>query len=395
LKIDKIIAAVLLLFFLISGLYYAATNSLTSDERTHITVGYMNLHFNDYRFNIEHPPLVKQLAALPLLWMKPNFPIDIYRGSTAGDIAKIFNAFIFNIGNDLDLMLFVCRIPNILISLMLGVFIYLYSKKLNGPFAGIISLSLFVFSPLFLGHSPLVTMDAPVSCFYFVTIYYLMRYFGTENKVFLIITALFFGLSLASKFSAILLIPVLYLLVLVKSFYPIHQEWKINLKEGAWKLIMFTLLLIFTVSFKKSFNLIMPALLIFAASYIFYRKRTLFLKLNYIGRTLLILLVVGFTIVILDYTNYYWFPFHSATKSFFKGFSYFEGHAQFGQDSYLLGVISKTGGWRYYFPLAMILKEPFIALLFFCARAGGIIFKKREDHRKSRAFYCPHWPIYS
>ena len=33
-----------------------------------LPAGYSYLHWDDYRLNPEHPPLVKKLAALPLLW---------------------------------------------------------------------------------------------------------------------------------------------------------------------------------------------------------------------------------------------------------------------------------------------------------------------------------------
>src|SRR3990167_1870200 len=294
--LEKITVAILILFFLISGLYYAAANSITSDEKTHITVGYINLRFNDYRFNIEHPPFVKQIAALPLLFLKLHFPFDIYRVSVPDDIVKIQNAFLYKIGNDLDFMLFLSRIPNILIAALLGLFIYLYSKRLNGIFAGFISLALFVFSPLFLGHSSLVTMDTTISCFYFVAIYYLMRYFETEKIGLLIGVAAFTGLSFISKFSGLLLVPVLYILIFMRGFYQVKEPEKSTLKNWIRNLIIFLPFLIFSVSYKKSFRLIMPALAVYIFSYIFYNKRMLFSKISFIGKTLLIVLVVAFTL---------------------------------------------------------------------------------------------------
>jgi len=182
---EWIVVAALLSVILASGLYYAVTNSITTDERSHITTGYINLKLNDYRFNIEHPPFIKQLAALPLLCMNLEFPYDVYRASSIGmDLPKIQKPFLFEMGNNLDRIVLFSRIPGIFIALLLGVFIYLYSKRINGTFAGIISLALFAFSPNFLGHSPLVTTDVGVSCFYFITIYFLMRYFKDKRELF-------------------------------------------------------------------------------------------------------------------------------------------------------------------------------------------------------------------
>ena len=46
------------------------TSSPTSDETSHLVAGYSYLIAHDYRLNPEHPPLLKELAALPLLTMR-------------------------------------------------------------------------------------------------------------------------------------------------------------------------------------------------------------------------------------------------------------------------------------------------------------------------------------
>ena len=43
--------------------------SATFDEGSHLPAGYTYLKLGDHRLNPEHPPLVKALAALPLLFM--------------------------------------------------------------------------------------------------------------------------------------------------------------------------------------------------------------------------------------------------------------------------------------------------------------------------------------
>ena len=46
-------------------------NSITWDEDDHIYAGYMSWKRGDFGLNPEHPPLVKMLAAVPLL----NLPL--------------------------------------------------------------------------------------------------------------------------------------------------------------------------------------------------------------------------------------------------------------------------------------------------------------------------------
>jgi len=377
-KKEKIILGIFLIFILLSGVYYAFTNSITSDEKSHIAAGYMNVKFHDYRFNIEHPPFVKQLAALPLLFLNLNFPTDVYKASNTGmDIVNIQDAFLYNAGNNLNLILFLTRIPNILISLLLAVFIYLYSRKLNGKLAGFVSVLFFTFSSAFLAHTPLVTMDTTVSCFYFLTIYFFMRFAETRKYFFIALTGIFLGLSLISKFSALILIPVMYFLSVILYFNVEPPKDYAPVKNKIWKIIFFMPFLIFVMSYKKSITIIAPALFVYLLSLVLSRKFKIALRINWISVMLLIILVIAFSIVIIDYTNYSWFPSRSATKAYFKGFDYFTGHASDGHDSYLLGKFSHTGWW-YYFPLAIFFKEPFITILFIILGFSGFCVKKER-----------------
>ena len=69
-------AGVVLLFgavFAASVLSFSRQASPTYDEVAHLPAGYSYLHWDDYRLNPQHPPLVKMLAALPLLW-RTNWP---------------------------------------------------------------------------------------------------------------------------------------------------------------------------------------------------------------------------------------------------------------------------------------------------------------------------------
>ena len=50
-------------------------NSITWDEDDHIYAGYMSWKHADFGLNPEHPPLVKMLAALPLLNMTLKVPV--------------------------------------------------------------------------------------------------------------------------------------------------------------------------------------------------------------------------------------------------------------------------------------------------------------------------------
>ena len=76
-KNSNIIAVSLLLIMFLMMFFSAWNESATFDELAHITAGYSYLTQKDYRLNPEHPPLVKDLAAFPLLFLNLNFPTDV------------------------------------------------------------------------------------------------------------------------------------------------------------------------------------------------------------------------------------------------------------------------------------------------------------------------------
>src|SRR4051812_11720106 len=60
--------AALVIVFATQVFFFARSTSATFDENSHLPAGYTYLRWHDYRLNPEHPPLVKKLAAIPLLW---------------------------------------------------------------------------------------------------------------------------------------------------------------------------------------------------------------------------------------------------------------------------------------------------------------------------------------
>ncbi|MBI2454242.1 MAG: hypothetical protein HYV54_01570, partial [Parcubacteria group bacterium] len=58
------------------AIFSVKDDAITTDESPHISAGYSYLTQQDMRLNPEHPPLIKDLAALPLLFQKINFDAD-------------------------------------------------------------------------------------------------------------------------------------------------------------------------------------------------------------------------------------------------------------------------------------------------------------------------------
>ncbi|NCA94387.1 MAG: hypothetical protein EOM84_04370, partial [Sphingobacteriia bacterium] len=77
-----VITLVSIVFLTVSFLN-AHNDAATFDEIAHIPAGYSYLTQNEMRLNPEHPPLIKNLSAFPLIFMNLNF--DLTQPFWSGD----------------------------------------------------------------------------------------------------------------------------------------------------------------------------------------------------------------------------------------------------------------------------------------------------------------------
>lgn len=208
-------AAAMLVVMFGLGVTAMVGNSAIVDEVAHIPSGYSYLHYGDYRLNPEHPPLIKDLAALPLQFMRLKFPED--QPSWTTDVNGQWEAgwnFLYHLGNNADMILFWSRLPILLLAIGFGAFLYWYVRKRWGTAVGLLALFFYAFSPNLLAHSALVTTDLGASVFMFLAIITFARFAEKPSvgNMFLLSLALA-GAQLA-KFSSVLLYPFLGLVTL-------------------------------------------------------------------------------------------------------------------------------------------------------------------------------------
>jgi hypothetical protein len=192
----------------------ARANSSTWDEADHTYAAYMQWTHGDFGLNAEHPPLIKFLAALPLLDMHLTTPPLIDRPYRLQEV-KGGKDFVFR--NDANAILFRARMATSVITLLLVVLVFLSAQEMFSTTAGFLALGLISFDPTLLAHSALVTTDAGQACFMLATVYAFYRYVLSPSPLRLTLTGIALGLALASKHSAILLVPMLLLLALYEA----------------------------------------------------------------------------------------------------------------------------------------------------------------------------------
>ena len=198
--------------------------SAVVDEPAHLTAGYLAVAQGDLSVNREHPPLIKSLAAIPLLFVSPALPPEPEggwppRGSEDFEFGYA-RAFLYR-ANDADRLLALSRLPVVALTLIAGSILLLWGRALfahRGPagahmatLAPLVSLALFAFEPNLLAHGRLVTTDMGATLFTLAACACMERSFapGRAGLRWAAAAGAALGLGLLARFSCLLLIPLL------------------------------------------------------------------------------------------------------------------------------------------------------------------------------------------
>ena len=209
-------AAVLALMFALALelIIPASRQSMAFDEGCHAFAGYSYWTRGDFGVNPEHPPLVKMLAALPLLRQPVRYealaPFPFKPQCFIG--SKQF----FYSGPNADAMLFRARLAAATLTVAAAVVVFIAGYEMFGAIAALLALLLFVFEPNLIAHGGFITTDMAASLFLFATVYAFYRYVKKPSVWRIAVTGILAGLTLAAKHSGILWIPTLCLLALAE-----------------------------------------------------------------------------------------------------------------------------------------------------------------------------------
>ena len=205
---------VFILLFLLAAqcLLSMRAKSPTADEFSHhIANGYSYLLTGDFRMNPASPPLPRMLSALPLIFLNARAPLDD-RAWQEGDSPEFARKFFYEYNHRLDDFIFLARTPIVILSLIFGLAVFLWAKELFGIPAGIMALILYSFCPDIVAHSQLATADLSIALFFFLSLITFRRYLNKPSVRNLVWTGAMVGLAFLSKFSAILILPILFLI---------------------------------------------------------------------------------------------------------------------------------------------------------------------------------------
>lgn len=194
---------------------HATRTSATVDEPVHILAGYRHLTCGDFAFNPEHPPLLKQVAALPLVasGTVQAPPLACDAGFTPKQATfQLGNRFL--VDNGVYPILIPARAAAALFSIALAILLFLGLRRMLGPAPATLAVGLLALEPMMIAHGSLVTTDMAITLATFAAM--LALYCGPAMRPLQRTMCLgaTFGLMLLSKHSALVMFPVLGILLL-------------------------------------------------------------------------------------------------------------------------------------------------------------------------------------
>ncbi|UZE92911.1 MAG: glycosyltransferase family 39 protein [Candidatus Nealsonbacteria bacterium] len=335
-KSTNIIASLLLLIMFVSAFSSYLGDSTTFDESSHIPAGYSYLSQKDFRINPEHPPLIKDLAALPLLFLNLNFPSDSDAWNKDVNSQWAFGwELLYNSGNNPEQITFWARLPMVFVLLFLGWFLFNWTKKEFGKEVALLTLTFFSFSPNFLAHGRLVTTDVGITLGVLLATYFWLKFLKNPSKKNVILAGIVFGISMLLKFSVVLVIPLFIIITIIYSLLK---------RENLLKYLFLSVLVgVIGVIF-----VILPVYQFHILNYSPERQ---------LSDTITILepfpmkSLKNLCIWMADK------PIIRALGHYFLGLLMAIQRTSFGNTVYFMNMISASGWW-YYFPIVYVLKVP-------------------------------------
>lgn len=374
----------MMVVFLVVSLLLSYQESTTMDEKAHIPAGYSYVKYQDMRINPEHPPLLKDLAGFPLLFLTPA-PImpqsdPLWESGDQLDLAKFpegpartwglaqwafGDKILHDHGNNANVITFWARVPMILVSLLLGFFIFRWTRELAGTVAGLFAALLYFFNPNIIAHSHYVTTDVGIAAFIFIAFYYFVRFLREPNWKNVIIAGFFLGLAQLTKFSAVLLFPIFGMFAVLAGLVATAP-----LMPGAWKARL-------TNAFVYGFKYGVSVVICFITIWVLYLPNTWhmpgeviaeiaraqFPNDRAIGR-------IAESTVILMSQN----PVLKPMAEYFLGLFMVFARVAGGNTYYFLGGVSNQAS-PWYFPVVYMLKETLPTLILIILTTGYTLWR--------------------
>ena len=354
----ELFCAALLLLMAANMISVIARKSITIDEWVMIPAGYYHLTAGDYRPVNEHPPFAKLLSAAPLLLADTKAPsIDSQHPHDYEYFLGLFQNFWRMNAAQVDYLSFWARMPLIAVTILLGALVFVFARRHWGERVALFAVALFALEPTMLAHGRVVQTDVPSALAFLLFVFAFYEYLKAPNARRAGYVGLAAGLAAVTKFSMIVLGPVLGITFI--ALFALAPRRGLTRKLVLGQAGVLALAAVLAVNAAYLFHHRQPEPLDDALARMVVPTR--------VSDALHAPLEVGY------YALQVVFP-----ADFVSGIGWQLGHAQSGHPSGLLGQHG-TKGWWYYFPVAFALKTPLpIVLLAIASVLWGLLMLRRK-----------------
>lgn len=338
--------ALLLAVFAGQALLASPQKSASFDEQYHLTAGYSYLKTGDFRLATTHPPLAGMLAGLPLLLRQDiQLPLDnpLWEQGNRYDFSDVF---LWQANQDPQGMLVAGRQAITLLGVLLLAALFFWARRLLGPMGGWLVLVLAAFDPNLIANSRIISTDLPLTAFFLLASWRLWCWLERGRAYDLVLVGVFGGLTMAAKYNGLLFWPVAGLGALL--YMPTPSGFRIA-------------------------------------------KRSWWYRLGGVAGAAIIGLLVLWCVYRLQWGTPQLLPLSLPVPAPFFWDNLYTTFAGLVQETvvkpdFLLGQVS-TGGWWYYFPVAIVVKTPLPLLILFVA--GVVALARGHQWRRQGAVWLP------
>jgi hypothetical protein len=366
----EFLSAVLLTIVGVQMLTAISRKTITVDEAIHIPAGYYHLVTGDFQINNEHPPLVKMWAALPLLLIQPKEPPAIvgedenYKNRTWSFHQRFWEMNRARFAT----ISFWPRVMMIVLTLALGTLIFFYARKLFGATAAVFAVALFSFEPTVLAHGRVVHTDVPSALAYLLFVVAVHRYFESRTVRRALVLGIVSGLALLTKFSMLLIVPVLVAGMIFLLVMAVRRGQPKNPVLLHAAVVLAIVLLSLNVAYRFQHPTLVPS----DVAWVQAKSATHFASITSTINSLSKII-----------PTYFLFGVYNVGI-----------HNQFGHPASLLGMHSDLGWW-YYFPVAFALKTSLPFLLLSVAALGWAIWNLLVNREKTFLYLLAPLTVYA
>ncbi|OGS45521.1 MAG: hypothetical protein A2539_10165 [Elusimicrobia bacterium RIFOXYD2_FULL_34_15] len=213
----RIIVLILLSILAMQVIFSSKQKCAYYDEPFQISAGLYHIKYNDYRIEIQNPPLIRILTAIPLLFTNLTLKEEPKSHWTSFQKYTYGKEFLYKNNLGADTILFLSRLQILGLSILLGLLIFIWASKIfNDEKCGLFALAFYCFSPNILAFSGIAGTDLGITFFILLSLYAFKKYIDKPSLKNIIFSGVCLGLAFSSKFSAILLIPIFILFTILK-----------------------------------------------------------------------------------------------------------------------------------------------------------------------------------